>query len=364
MTRQFKRDVCVSHYGEEVEPFFQQLCGEEARRCLIIAGAGFDPRATTISKMLHKLLGDRLTCIFIKEERPHPEGELVKRATDNLAELQAQIKNQQVIHINIFDTDNAVIGGATIAREMARLVDFQQYTDVFVDFSALSIGISFPIVKFLQECTDGGSCKCNVHIVVSSNPNLDEHIVATANDIVSEIKGFPKRDLQGELKAVTLWLPELSTFKRNVLKQIHKEIEPQDSCPVLPFPAADPKKGDRLVESFIEEFETEWRVDPRNFIYAHEDDPIDLYRTILKIDDERKPIFENLKTLGKSVLVLSPAGSKLLSIGFLMAALQRELPIVYVEALKYDVDWHQIDGLSMKGSGKLAHVWLFGEAYK
>lgn len=360
--QQYSKIACVSHYADEVIPFLTQLCAEKNRSFLIIAGAGFDPRATTISKIMHRLLGDRLSCFFIKEERANPDPELVKRAEANLEDLEKLIKDHKIAKVNIFAEDSAVIGGTAIVKEIEK-IDISKYSDVFVDFSALSIGISFPIVKFFQEQTERGACKSNVHIVACSNAALDNHIHATSNDQISEVRGFPRRILVGEADPATLWLPELCVQKKGALKSVHTMIKPHDSCPVIPFPSSDIKKGDRLIESFIDEIENEWDVDPRNFIYADEEDPLDLYRAIIKIDDERKPIFENLKTLGNSVLVLSPSGSKLLSIGFLMAALQHNLPVVYVEALKYEVDWQAVDALT-NIDGNLAHVWLSGEAYK
>ena len=61
--------------------------------------------------------------------------------------------------------------------------------------------------------------------------------------------------------------------------------------------------------------------------------------------------------LGGSLTVLSPFGSKVQSLGALMAALDREFPIMYVETLAYT------STPSTGSEGELVHVWLHGEAY-
>ena len=59
---------------------------------------------------------------------------------------------------------------------------------------------------------------------------------------------------------------------------------------------------------------------------------------------------------------MSPLSSKIPAIGALMAALERQFPVVYVEALAYIVDWEQVRDISSDASRK-AHVWLRGDAY-
>jgi hypothetical protein len=105
--------------------------------------------------------------------------------------------------------------------------------------------------------------------------------------------------------------------------------------------------------------ESGWQVDPRNIVYADEKSPLDLYRAILRIDDARKIIFEGIG----SHIVLSPIGSKLLSMGALLAAVERDFPVIYVEAIAYKVDFALLEKRRQE-SGTLVHLWLKGEAYE
>ena len=154
-------------------------------------------------------------------------------------------------------------------------------------------------------------------------------------------------------------MPQLARGRRATLQRIHNFVDPHDVCPILPFPSARPRLGDELAEHFLTELESGWRVDLRNVVYAAEDDPLDLYRTILRIDDLRKPVFEEV---GGSLLVLSPIGSKILALGALMAALERNLPVVYLEAIGYEMNGTQQDEL-FRATSNLIHVWLEGEVY-
>src|SRR6185369_11682497 len=70
-----------------------------------------------------------------------------------------------------------------------------------------------------------------------------------------------------------------------------------------------------------------------------------------------------LVEVGGSQIILSPVGSKALAVGALMAALDRDFTIMYVEALGYDVDLPRLDAARSASPGDLVHVWLHGEAY-
>lgn len=350
---------CIEHYDCDVDPFLALHFSEWHRKVLLVAGAGFDPRATASVLTLHEILGDKLECFFIKEERPDPDPKLIQKATENLEHLKTKYPDSRVVIINVFADDNAVVGGINVIKSLQD-VNLDGFTDLIVDLSALSIGISFPVVKYFFDLIVRDQLKVNIHLLVISNPELDAIICSVPNDRATEIRGFSRSDrLYGEENKAKLWLPQLSGGRKEVLRRIHESVVPHDVCPILPFPSADVKKGDKIVIDFIAELENEWRVDKRNYVYADENQPLDIYRTILKIDDQRRPVFQ---TFGGSVIILSPLGSKLLAIGALMAALERRFPIVYVETLEYAVDWEKVDLLQTDTSRK-AHIWLYGEAY-
>ena len=100
--------------------------------------------------------------------------------------------------------------------------------------------------------------------------------------------------------AAAIWLPD----GRRALGLLYDFIDPHDTCPILPFPASNPRLGDVLAEEYLTEIESTWSVDTRNVVYADEGDPLDLYRTILRLDDLRQSVFEET---GGSMLVPLPS---------------------------------------------------------
>ncbi len=350
---------CIDHYDDDVYTFFSSHFKDEKRKCLYIGGAGFDPRSTIIIQMLSEVLGTRLHAVLIREERPDPDKELIKRAESNVKKIQNMACYNEVIKINIFADDNAVVGGINISREIEKL-DVDGYTDIVIDLSALSIGVSFPTVASMYYRVQKFDHQLNIHLTAISNPSLDALISSSSNDRVTDIRGFSIPDLLGQpQEKARLWLPLITSKKNTILNYIHADIRPHDTCPILPFPSENPKKADLLALDYITELESEWNVDPRNFVYADERNPLDIYRTILRIDSERKPVFE---TFGGSLIILSPIGSRIPATGMLLAALECQFPVAYVEALEYHVDWNQVDSLECN-SLKKVHIWLYGEAY-
>ncbi len=356
MARNLRWDPCIAHRHEDVPGFINEYFGDPNRRTLLIAGAGFDPRSVAIATQLADAQA-RLSAIFIKEERPSPQQDLVDLATANGQSLKALITSSEILPVDIFGPDEAVVGGRNVTNLISRQ-QFRDVTDVVVDLSALSIGISFPIIRYFAERIEKGQGPANLHVFVSHNPGTDTRIKSVASDSPGFVHGFRGGfTLDRSATAARLWLPQLEFGRRIALGRLFDLIKPHDTCPILPFPARDPRTGDALVEEYLAEFQGAWQVDASNIVYADEGDPLDLYRTILRLYDLRQRVFDET---GGSLLVLSPLGSKLMALGALMAALERDLPVAYLEAIEYN-----LEPTAPKETGALhfVHVWLEGDVY-
>jgi hypothetical protein len=285
----------------------------------------------------------------------------VAAAERNQEHMLRQLPGSQVHQVPIFALDNAVIGGRK-AVAVLNQIPLAGCTDVFVDVSALSIGVAFPIVRHLLERVQyEGMASLNVHLIVSDDPAADAAILSTACPTASTVHGFKGGlGLDSNSRAARLWLPQLSAKHRVALERIHLAVQPHAVCPILPFPASDPRLPDELVEYYGTEFQNPWQVDARDIIYADEKSPLDLYRTILRIDDARHRVFAQV---GGSLVILSPLGSKALAIGALMAALDRDFTVMYVESIGYAVDFARIATADGSQQADIVHVWLHGEAY-
>jgi hypothetical protein len=355
MTRRW--DPCVDHRGKDALRFLREYFQSPHRRCCLVAGAGFDPRTTMTAGILATALGDRLSAVFLREERPAPSRKTIARAERNVEELKRVIPRAEVETIDVLAPDNAVVAGRNAVEKM-RSRSFSGLTDLVVDMSALSIGTSFPVVRYLLEYAESRRPEVvNLHVVVASLPEEDERRSRVSNDVPSLVHSFHGTlRLHSHAQNAKLWMPQLSIPKRDALDRIFASESFDDVCPILPFPSRNPRAGDAIIEHFLDQLEQRWGVDSRNFVYASEEDPLDVYRTILEIDEQRRPVFEKLG----SVVVLSPVGSKAVALGSLMAAIERSLPVVYVEALGYILTPKET---VVDQEAELLHVWLHGEAY-
>ena len=134
MQRARRWDPCVSHRGDDVSPSFADYFAGKDRNVLLIAGAGFDPRATQVAEKLGKVC-KAIRAVWLKEQRPDPAAELVTAADANLAALNSLIPSATTIPFDIFQSDGAVVGGRGIVMAMSKQ-DFEDVTDIVVDLSA------------------------------------------------------------------------------------------------------------------------------------------------------------------------------------------------------------------------------------
>ena len=101
----------------------------------------------------------------------------------------------------------------------------------------------------------------------------------------------------------------------------------------------------------------DWDVNLLDVIYAHETDPTDVSETIVRIDRGRHEAFRSSTALPART-VLSPAGSRIGSVGMLLAALQLNLPIMYEESIGYTSNLSSVPALPTTIPDHQWHVWL------
>lgn len=353
----------VSHLGDRVESFLKSLLTTGSRSLIYIAGAGFDPRSTHLAEIISSTGVPRLG-IFLREERPDPIEELRDRGTASETALCKAFPDNIVEHIDIFAENPVPVGGMNALKFIretlvtnGRLGDF---TDVIVDLSALSIGVSFPIVGMLCEQIQAKGLKVNLHVVAATGgPKIEGAIVAEHAEGFQHPHGF-KGKAQGGYTPKVLWVPQLSLANRLAYQQLHTLLSPAETCPVLPFPSRNPRGVEALLSEFTREIVNEWSVEPHQMVYAAEDDPLDLYRSLRRIHLARKDIYDRADE--KAETVLSPIGSKAMAIGALLAAIHFELPVAYVEARRYKPPAMGFSG-TPDPTG-FVHVWMLGEVYR
>lgn len=358
MQPEYRWDLAVTNRKENSRKFISEYFNDAERQVLLIAGAGFDPRATILAEQLGSLEFLQLRAAFIKETRSESDARLQQLASENLATLAEAIPNHEILAVDIFGADNSVTAGRSAARALHKF-GLGDATDVIVDISALSVGVSFPMIRWVLDTAIASDNGLNVHIFVSHEPELDSRIRSVPAETPVAVHGFDggmSLSAQGP-KAARLWMPQLATGRTGALRRIHDKVTPDEVCVILPFPAAQTRHGDSLLEELLEPDDVPWDMDSRSIVYADEADPLDLYRTIMRLHALREPVFAET---GGSQLILSPVGSKVMALGALLAALELDLPVIYLEDFSYEL---LDDGDSVGPAPDLMHVWLEGDPY-
>lgn len=358
-------DRCIHNRGMDAVEFTQEYFSQSDRRVLVIGGAGFDPRSQVVSSQLSKVCKDRLQGLFIREHRPNASSKIQALADENDDAIRKLVHLADIFTVDVIDVDNAPVGGLRATRMIDSRISLTDVTDLVLDCSALSTGLVFPLARYCWEKSKRVGKHFNFHLMVVDDPVTDAAIRSTSCGKASALHTFAGGlTLDQNNDAAKLWLPQLGTNRREFLNLIYQDIQPHSVCPILPFPSVNPRTGDELIQEYGDLFDSRsdpmtvaWNVDSRDIIYTHEKSPLDLYQAVLRIDEARRRVF---RKTGGSQLILSPLGSKAVSIGLLMAALERDFAVVSVESIEYHFE---NPGNVNATSAELVHLWLHGEAY-
>lgn len=350
---------CVTHFDERVDAFIKEYFSDPKTQCLLVAGAGFDPRARRVAEKLAATMGPRLHALFLREERGDPAANLTTEADANERELLRLVPNAVVQQVQIFADDGAPVAGLRLSDTLAKFEWPNAMTDVVLDMSALSLGIAFPAARFcLEHCERDDSL--NFHLMISSNPELDARILGEPSPQVINVRGFAGVNVEYASKPVArIWLPHLahgSAAKLQRIRASHSDV--YKICPLLPFPARNPRRADELLTEFLTQLTDEWDVDSRDLIYVSERNPLDSYRTISTLKERYDRTVDGIF---EPQIILSPLGSKVMAAGAMMAAIEHNLLVQYVETLRYDFD-HTSNGHEHHAD-MTVHVWLHGPIY-
>lgn len=352
-------DNAIAHFDDAVPTFVEEYYGSASRRCLLVAAAGFDPRSRRIAEILAGTLGNRLEALFIREERGKPDAALVAAADANESELRSLVPKCEVVKVDIFGDDDAPVAGSRIARALAAYKIAPEITDVVLDMTAISIGIGFPAARLLlEQCELQGDRA--FHIMIASNPELDDQIASEPGGRPMAVRGFAGEDTSASsLEVARIWIPHLAKGRAAALDQIGRSVgECYKICPVLPFPARDPRRADALMTEYRTAIVDEWQVDSRDIVYASQRNPLDCYRTLSTLAARYR---QAVADVFAPSIVVSPIGSKAMAAGALMAALEHDLTVQYIETVRYDFDGNA--PADEPTPERLVHLLLAGLAY-
>jgi hypothetical protein len=360
MTGRTHWENCLTHFDDGVEHFIAEYFSSADRKCLLIAGAGFDPRARLVANRLAAAMGDRLYGLFVREDRGDPAVNLRTLADDNEKQLRSIVKRCEVETIRIFSPDdNAAVGGQRMTSLLRTFHWPKDLTDIVLDMSALSMGVGFPAARMLIEwCEENPAL--NLHLMIASNPELDDRIVGEPASQAQAVRGFAGPSSFQEMPIARIWLPQLGRGRVETLRKIratHDSI--YKVCPVVPFPARNPRRADELLSEYQPALVDEWKVDARDYIYVSERNPLDCYRTVSIL---KKRYDKTVKEVFFPQIILSPLGSRVIAAGAMMAAVEHDLAVHYVETLRYEFKG-TASGTRPQSKEMIVHIWIHGPIY-
>jgi hypothetical protein len=252
-------------------------------------------------------------------------------------------------------------------------------TDIILDVS------SFPRVVYLALMTNIlnrlipdkkvpaalAASGVNFQVLVAEDADLDAQILAEdpSNDPVF-VPGFSSAVQAESVQDWPLvWFPILGEHRVNQLQQIMKSnLIPDEAeiCPVLPHPSRNPRRADRLLVEYKEPLFDKRQTPTSGILYAHESHPFEAYRQLLQAMRRYR---ESMTILGGCRLVVTPLGSKLITLGAGLACFEmrpQDLNAKYGVAIPHAEPMRYLVSAAALTSSvpEICCLLLTGEAYE
>lgn len=330
-------DHYVFRRGDAVHDLWDSLLQDRPTKLLYIAGRGFDIRAQAVMRefVAGQQGGGRSTVSaklmllgFNGYELDDDIAQLTEENAAALEEIFSPLGGTTTVTIAIDDgEDETSASDAQRQRVKAVLDEIDGKTDIILDVSSLPratyLALLTNILQKLvpeKQATKGAphplyANGVNFQVLVAEDANLDGKIRAEdpSNDLVN-IPGFVAAWQAESVQDWPLvWFPVLGEGRVSQLHKIAGAIPTEaEVCPVVPHPSKDPRRADRLLVEYREALFDSRKTPTSNILYAHESQPFEAYRQLLGAMQR----YQNSMTiLGGCRLVITPLGSKLITLG-------------------------------------------------
>ena len=352
------------------EAFWAARLDSGARRLLLILGRGFDVRTLAVAVRLHAVGADIHVWQLAFDNGLGDSEARAAKTTENHDGLLGLFGEDRVtvVPIEIGGPSGSAITPLNTQIAIQQAGDPLAFDDVVIDISAMPRMVAMTAVSVLlyrlDRAAETGGRSVNLHVTTAESVSADVGAArGSLRDNVSFVRGF-----SGHLEEQTtqnwprVWFPVLGEGQRDRLSLIREHLDPDEICPVIPFPTRKPRRGDEVVGEHRETLFDDFLIEPANILLANEYNPFEAYRQIYRAMDRYK---RALRTMGGCKLFVSPLSSKLLSIGVLLACYDHrygigsgdyfDVGIPYVETAVYG-DPDQGDG-----GFELHSMWIRGD---
>jgi hypothetical protein len=360
-------------YGADLAQFLAKSLNSKDRKIRFILGSGFDPRMLSGIRLIKEYCPAaqiEVDLLCFEEGQKSPSHEYKALAEANVAAFKKLTEDCVVKErtIAMYSPENRRITARSAEGLYKRPVEFADVTDIIVDVSALPRSVFLPVVaKLLHICDHADSVGKNLLVLANENAELDSVIIEEGideeADYVHPFRGDAEREATASKPRV--WFPLLGENQGVQLKRVYELVRPEEICPLLPAPSSDPRRGDNLVLEHRSFLFDELRVDPRNFLYAAESNPFEVYRQLMKAIHHYA---DTLKPLGGANAILTVLSSKLISVGAILAAYELKvqksrIAIAHIEAHGYRISVPDVALADIATRGVMHGMWLTGECY-
>jgi hypothetical protein len=361
----------VFRRGDRFTDFWAGYLAARPRDLLILAGLSFDPRASDASRALLALGGegrrDAWLLCYENDQLTAPEQQAAVAANERTFEhFFARSRGLERLPIAMRSDRGRSATCNNTKAAISRPDDLARYDDVIIDMSALPrviglMAVAQLLALFDERGREAGTAP-NLHVVVTESVAHDLGIAdESLDEEVISLIGFSGRLGAESLNNPKIWIPVLGEGQELRLSRIFEKLQPDEICPVIPFPSRNPRRGDSIIEEHRRILFDEFRVEPRNILYASEYNPFEAYRQVFQTIDRYR---DALVDLGDCRVFVSPLSSKLLSVGTLLACYDHRdqrsgrfhVGMLYVEAAAY----RPSQPASTAGR-ELTTMWLTGE---
>lgn len=379
----------VFRRGQEVYNTWDRLFERRPIRLLFISGRGFDLRAQQVmNAFVENARGSRqnfqdakLLLVGFTGYQLSPE--LNQQTEENakaLGECFAEIGRTETVSIGSAAFDEEDISGSMALRLGANAIleHLGDHTDVVLDVSSLPRVVYLALLTGLLHRLVPDKSKpdalfargVNFQVLVAEDAVLDAKIRSEdpSNELIL-IPGYSSAlHAESFQEKPLVWFPVLGENRVSQLQKVMNSVIPSNAeiCPILPHPSLDPRRADRLLTEYRQPLFDARETPTANILYAHEAHPFEAYRQLFKAMTRYR---DSLSIMGGCRLIVTPLGSKLITLGVGLACFEMRpadmgaeygIAIPYVEPTRYVVS-----GAALRASKpEISCLLLTGEAYE
>jgi len=308
----------------EFDTFWREHLRTRSRKLLIVLGRGFDVRALEATKRIVEA-GANPDVWLLGFDNGLQDSELRSAMTlQNVQDLEALCAEDRISTLDI-RIGGPAVGNATSTSTRRAIMgagSLKAYDDVVVDISAMPRMVALTtiaqLIHDLDEIESDTGRSINLHVTTAESVSADlKAQQGTLSEDVTTVVGFSGHlTAQGTENVPRVWFPVLGENQTDRLIKIQDKLNPDEICPVVPFPSRGPRRGDEIIDQQRQVLFDDFQAEPRNILRASEYNPFEAYKQLFAAMDRYR---RALKELGGCKAFVSPVSSKLLSVGALLA---------------------------------------------